>query len=123
MNQTNSPFQTFIQRLHDYRNARNWTNLSSSDLAKSIVIEAAELLEPYQWENFKPKAINKSEIAGEAADIFIYLLQFCMENDIDLIQAANQKLDKVESKYPADKVKGNQEEYYSRKQNHRLQNN
>lgn len=85
---------------------KNWQKQDPADLAKSIIIEAAELLEHFQWDNTQTNrgnqipAKDKQEIAFEAADIFVYLLKFCREMDIDLMEVTQEKLKIVAQKYP-----------------------
>jgi len=99
-------FDQLVQQVHLFREERRWLGLAPADLAKSIVLEAAELLEHYQWDetaqkrNGSAKVKNKSEVAAEVADIFIYILAFCQENDIDLLDAAKQKIARNAQKYP-----------------------
>jgi NTP pyrophosphatase (non-canonical NTP hydrolase) len=80
------------------------------NLAVSIVIEAAELLEQFQWKDEKTveKHIreNREEIADELADVAIYLVELADNLGIDLVQAMNDKLEKNAKKYPVEKAKG-----------------
>lgn len=100
-------FENLLQTLYKFRKARDWLDLDSADIAKSIVLESAELLEHYQWDNTAVKrnqnldVKNKRDIAFEVADIFIYILEFCQQNDINLLEVAFEKLDKINIKYPA----------------------
>jgi len=88
-----------------YLKERDWDKKNSSrSLAASIVIEAGELLEHYQWSD-QPVG-DKAALADEIADIFIYSFEFAMSNDIDIAQAIKTKLDKVKKKYPAQNFKG-----------------
>lgn len=104
-------FNKVVQQLHSFRKDRGWLNLAPVDLAKSIVLEAAELLEHYQWDSTdagkgkKLKKKNKDEIASEVADIFIYILQFCQDNDIDLLNATAKKINHNSKKFPAKEMK------------------
>lgn len=106
---------------------RGWDPVSS-DLAKSIVIEASELLEKFQWDEtnkeqntslVSPK--NKEEIGEEVADVFWYLIGFCRREGIDLLEAARDKLKKNEIKYPANRFKGkhNEKFYVAQKKKYR----
>jgi NTP pyrophosphatase (non-canonical NTP hydrolase) len=95
-----------IKELRTFRDERGWKKYHSpKNLAVSIAIEAAELLEHFQWiddERVKDVIENKKiEIEEEVADIFIYLLFFCDSADIDLIEAFRKKMDKNRLKYPA----------------------
>lgn len=85
---------------------RNWLEMDASDLAKSIMIESAELLEHFQWDNTIEKRGDiisnkkKDEIGYEAADVLIYLIKFCRVMDIDILKATEEKLEIVLKKYP-----------------------
>lgn len=120
-------FQQIVDAVNNFNKVRGWNPLSS-DIAKSIVIEAAELLEHFQWDEtdrehkgslVSPK--NKEELGEEAADVFWYLITFCKREGIDLPSALNDKLKKNEEKYPAEQFQGkhNQEFYLSQKRKYR----
>ena len=98
-----------IKRLNEFREARNWKKFHTPDnLAKSISIEASELLENYQWGS---QNANIDNIKDEVADVFIYLLLLCDEFGIDIIDATNKKIDINEKKYPVEKSFGNSKKY------------
>ena len=98
-----------IKRLNEFREARNWKQFHTPDnLAKSISIEASELLENYQWGS---QNANIDNIKDEVADVFIYLLLLCDEFGIDIIDATNKKIDINEKKYPVEKSFGNSKKY------------
>jgi NTP pyrophosphatase (non-canonical NTP hydrolase) len=105
-------FDEIVKEVYLFCEKRNWLGLDSADLAKSIVLEAAELLEHYQWDNThadrQSNSVDKDkkEIALEVADIFIYIINFCIENKIDLLETTLQKLKLNERKYPVE-MRGN----------------
>ena len=81
--------------------ARKWDESNTSrGLAISISLEAAELLEYYQWkdENFG----SKDDLGSEVADILIYLIQFADKNKIDILPEVIKKLEKTAKKYPVE---------------------
>lgn len=87
----------------DFRNARDWKQFHSPEnLAKSTSIEAAELLECFQW---NPE-YNQDDVAGEVADILTYLLLISDACNIDLEQAFIEKLSVSSAKYPIEKSRG-----------------
>ncbi len=104
-------------RLVEFRRQRQWERFHKpKDLALSICIEAAELLEHFQWKGdeqvrdyLDSEAIE--EVKEEVADIAIYLLLFCRDNNIDLVDAINKKIEKNESRYPVDLCKGKADKY------------
>ena len=95
---------TAVQELKDlaekFRAERNWgKHHTAKNLAASISIEAAELLEHYQWGEYAPDEA-KGEIEGELADIVIYCLFFAVSNGIDIASAVERKIEKSSKKYP-----------------------
>ena len=87
---------------------RDWDQFHSPDnLAKSISIEAAELLECFQWGN----EYELEAVTDEMADVFIYLLDLANKLNVDLIDIADKKMDKNALKYPVDKAKGKSSKY------------
>lgn len=101
--QSDMTIQAINERIWQHLEERDWQNNPPRGLAASIVLEAAELLEHYQWSD-KPVG-NNSELAGELADIFIYAFQFAQVNNIDIAQAIELKLQKAAKKYPAEAFK------------------
>lgn len=125
----NVTFEEVVKQLHVFRKERGWLGLDPADIAKSIVLEAAELLEHYQWDNTDSKKYNKTlkknkhELASEIADIFIYILEFCQENGIDLLDSTGRKIEHNSKKYPAKDMKdGGHNAYENAKKNHRKSN-
>ncbi len=91
------------ERIDKFNKDRDWDQFHSpSNLAKSISIEAGELLECYQW-NDNP---DIEEVKEELADVMNYCLQLSMILDVDIIDIMNKKMDKTEKKYPVEKAKG-----------------
>lgn len=79
---------------------RNWQeHHTERNLAASIAIEAAELLEHWQWDNFISKD-DREEIREELADIIIYCLSFSRATKIDIARAVADKLKRNAKKYP-----------------------
>ncbi len=105
-----------IKKIVDFHNKRDWKQFHSpKNVAESIVLESAELLEIFQWvtssDSYKVAKERKKEVSEEVADIFIYLLTFANDLGIDLVQAALNKLTINDKKYPVDKAKGNSKKY------------
>ena len=95
-----------LRRVLAFRDARDWKKFHNpKDLAISIALEAAELLEHFQWENEAP-AGKKEAIADEIADVAVYLFELADNLGIDLKTAIYAKLDKNAKKYPVEKSKG-----------------
>ena len=92
------------QRIDKFNKDRDWDKFHSpSNLAKSISIEANELLECFQWNDNEYDLENVKE---ELADVMNYCIQMSQVLDVDIIDIINNKMDKTEKKYPIDKAKG-----------------
>lgn len=128
-------FQQLAEKLNQFDADRKWLDLSPEDLAKSIMIEGAELLEHFQWDDTLRKKGNPvpekdlEKIGSEVADVLVYLMKFCREMNIDIVEATLKKIDKVDKKYPVghnDSANGNDlnhEEYLRIKHQHRSEKN
>lgn len=95
----NTTFQEISNRIRKHLEERDWHSNQSRSLAISVALEAAELLEHYQWTD-EPVG-DKDAIAAELADIFIYAFQIAQNENIDIPQAIIAKLEKIAKKYPA----------------------
>lgn len=100
-----------LAKIRKFRDDRDWMQFHDpKNLAISIVIEAAELLEQFQWKNKKEVEqhikSNREDISDEIADIAMYLTELCDNLGIDLVEAMNKKLEKNAKKYPVEKAKG-----------------
>ena len=92
------------ERIDKFNKDRDWDQFHSpANLAKSISIEANELLECFQWndENYEIE-----EVKEELADVINYCLQMANKLNLDVIDIVNKKMDETEKKYPVDKAKG-----------------
>ena len=110
----NEDLQDIIEKLIQFRDERDWAQFQTAkNLAISISLEAAELLEHFQWttedEDLSQEKINS--LSEEVADILIYLLLFANKLDIDPVQAVQDKIEKNAKKYPADQVRGKSAKY------------
>ena len=104
------------QRLLQFAQARDWLQFHSpKNLASALVVEAGELLEPFQWlgdeESRHLPADKRDEVAAEMADVFIYLLQLSSALGVDLVQAAQRKIDRNEQRYPVALSRGHNKKY------------
>ena len=98
---------TLKDRVSDFRDDRDWLKFDTpKNLAISISVEAAELLEHFQWgtdeqiQEAIKDATTKEQICDELADVLIYCLGFCDVLDIDVSEAILRKLSKLARKYP-----------------------
>lgn len=99
-------------RIKQYLKERGWDHLRPSDIAKSIMIEGAELLELFQWENQELEDVKNNlekveDIKKELADVLIYALEMSVLLGLDTTEIINKKLDHIVKKYPADLMKKN----------------
>ena len=96
-------------RLMKFRDDRDWSQFHTGEnLAKSIMIEAGELLEVFQWTE-KEKSVDK--VREELADVFMYAMLMADRYHLDIDEIINKKLDQNELKYPADQVRGSSKKY------------
>ncbi len=108
--------ETLTAEILAFRDARDWKQFHNpKDLSLSLVLEAGEVMEHFQWKNADEVAAhikkNKGEIAEEMADVLSYLLLLAHEAGIDLSKAYKAKLKKNEAKYPVAKSKGKHTKY------------
>jgi NTP pyrophosphatase (non-canonical NTP hydrolase) len=101
------------EKLRDFVDERNWNKYHHpKELAISIAIEAAELLEIFQWDekadiqDIKTDAETMNKIKEEIADVMMYILCLANKLDIDLSEAVLAKLEKNRTKYDKDVVLG-----------------
>ena len=104
------------QRLAAFAAARDWEQFHSpKNLAMALSVEAAELVEEFQWlteaESKALDAERRERVRLELADVFIYLLRIADRLDVDLLRAADDKIVLNERKYPADRVRGDARKY------------
>jgi len=95
---------------------RDWDQFHNpKDLSISLTLEAAELLEHFQWKNDSEIVAHvvgkKGEVGAELADVFYWVLLIANKLDIDLFEVFNTKMEKNEKKYPVDKAKGSHKKY------------
>ncbi|HTE21604.1 MAG TPA: MazG-like family protein [Candidatus Limnocylindria bacterium] len=97
-------FEEIQDLIQKHLEERDWTRNPPRSVAISIALEAAELLEHFQWS--EESVGDKQALADELADVFIYGFQFANEQGIDIPDAILKKLEKAAKKYPADHFKG-----------------
>ncbi len=98
-----------INRIRKFTEDRDWDQFHSpANLAKSIVIEAAELLECFQWDNDE---YDLQHIKEELADVMVYSQNLLDKLGLDADEIINMKMDQNEAKYPVEKAKGKADKY------------
>ena len=95
---------------------RDWAQFHTpKNLAMAMIVEAAELVEQFQWDTPQESQTltpeKREAVAHELADTFVYLLRIAEVLQIDLIDAAHKKIALNAIKYPVDKAKGNNTKY------------
>lgn len=109
--------QQLLDELIAFRKQRDWEQFHSpKELAISLSIEAAELLEWFQWRSeaeIKQQlgSDKRVDLEDEIADVAIYLSYLCHDLGLDLNQVVEAKLHKNAQKYPIEKVKGRNNKY------------
>ena len=99
-----------IERIRQFTIDRDWDQFHSpANLAKSISIEANELLECFQWsdDNYDLQAVKE-----ELADVIVYCVDLLDKLNLDVDDIVNMKMEKNEAKYPVEKAKGSSAKYY-----------
>ncbi|PPC82515.1 MAG: nucleotide pyrophosphohydrolase [Methylotenera sp.] len=103
-------------RVNAFVTERDWAQFHSpKNLAMAMIVEAGEVVEHFQWmtedESRNLDAETKVQVGQELSDTLVYLLRIAEVCGIDLIEAANKKIDLNAQKYPADKCKGSNAKY------------
>jgi NTP pyrophosphatase (non-canonical NTP hydrolase) len=98
-----------LKKIIEFREKRDWKKFHSPEnLAKSILIESAELLEEFQWQS---KEKNIENLKNELADVLIYCVLLADHYKLDLEEIIEAKLKENEKKYPVELVKGKSKKY------------
>ena len=101
--------QETIDRIRRFSDDRDWDQFHSPEnLAKSIVIEAAELLECFQWSDSE---YDLQHVKEELADVIVYTQNMVDKLGLDVDEIVNMKMEQNEKKYPVEKAKGNAAKY------------
>ena len=98
-----------INRILQFTADRDWDpSHSPANLAKSISIEANELLECFQWDE---EHYNLDDVKDELADVLVYCIDMLEKLNLDADEIINAKMAKNELKYPVEKARGNNTKY------------
>ena len=111
-----SELQEHTKRIREFCQARDWDQFHNpKDMALSLVLEATEVLEHFQWkseaevESYVSK--HKADIAEELADTYYWVLRMCDRFGVDLPKAFEAKMGKNALKYPIEKARGKHSKY------------
>ncbi|MBR5291008.1 MAG: nucleotide pyrophosphohydrolase [Erysipelotrichaceae bacterium] len=97
-----------IERIRKFNKDRDWEQFHTPEnLAKSIAIEAGELLECFQWSN----EFDQQAVKEELADVMSYCIDMADALGVDMEEILLEKIAKNEAKYPVEKSKGNSKKY------------
>lgn len=109
------------RKLQAFADERDWDRFHNpKNLAMALTVEAAELLERFQWltdeesQNLKERADDHQAVVEEIADIMIYLIRLADKLDVDLQQAVTEKMHRNAEKYPVHLARGNAMKYNRR---------
>ena len=101
--------QQTVDRIRKFTEDRDWHQFHTpGNLAKSISIEANELLECFQWSDTE---YDLEHVKEELADVLVYCQDLLARLGLDADEIVNSKMDKNEAKYPVDKSRGNAKKY------------
>jgi len=114
--------EALAEAVREFGRERDWHRYHTpKNLASALIVEAAELLEPFQWltpeESLHLPPAKREAVRQEMADVLIYLVSLANQLDIDLLKAARDKLAINAMKYPVDKARGNADKYTDFDQN------
>ena len=111
-----SDIKAITKKIRRFRDERDWKQFHNhKDVALSLVLEASEVLEHFQWKS--PKEVEehgraeKDELSDELADVAVYLFELADNLGIDLPKAIDRKMKKNALKYPVEKAKGKYTKY------------
>ncbi len=111
-----SEVKKIIEKIKSFRDERDWMQFHDpKNMAVSIILEASELLEHFQWKTKEEVGEyiiqHRNEVQDEIADIALYLFELADNLNVNVIEAMEKKLAKNVKKYPIDKAKGNAQKY------------
>lgn len=111
-----SDIKRLTEKIKKFRDERDWKPFHNpKDMALSLILEAAELLEHFQWKNQKEIEeyikTNKEDIGEELADVLYWILLMCNDLEINVSEALEKKMKKNEEKYSVEKARGKHTKY------------
>ena len=107
---------TIVKKIINFRDARDWKQFHNpKDMSLSLVLEAAEVMEHFQWKNKEEIETyiseNKDAISEELADVLYWVLLISHDLKINVFEALKNKIKKNEEKYPVEKSRGKHTKY------------
>jgi len=112
----NDQFQQLRDDIRQFVAERDWAQFHTpKNLACALSVEAAELLEPFQWlQHGSREELGEAKLAAvrhEMADVFVYLMHLADRLDVDVLEAVREKMILNRRKYPAEQVRGDARKY------------
>ncbi len=112
----NDQFQQLRDDIRQFVDERDWVKFHTpKNLACALSVEAAELLEPFQWlQQGTTEELGEAKLTAvrhEMADVFVYLMHLADRLDVDLFEAVREKMILNRRKYPAEQVRGDARKY------------
>lgn len=116
MTNTSSDLIALRDMIREFVAERDWDQFHTpKNLVMALSVEAAELLEPFQWlkngDISELDAAQRENVRHEMADVLMYLIRLADKLDVDLVKAVHEKMVLNREKYPADRVWGNSRKY------------
>ena len=111
-----SEIKELTEKIKKFRDERDWKQFHNpKDVALSLVLEAAEVLEHFQWKNYQEvdeyAKSNREEIGEELADVLYWVLLMSHDLELDIKEVLEKKIAKNEEKYPIDRARGKHTKY------------
>ena len=113
-----SELEDLLQKIQAFSDERDWSQFHTvKNLILAVSAEVGELAEVVQWKSdqelteYLKTPEGKTRLSEEVADVAIYLLRICQQQNLNFIDILNQKVEINASKYPVDKSKGNSIKY------------
>ena len=113
-----SEFEDLLNKIQAFSDARDWSQFHSiKNLIVAVAAEVGELAEVIQWKSDEEAAAylstpeGKNKLSEEVADVAIYLLRICQQQNLDFIDILNKKMELNSLSYPIEKSKGNARKY------------
>lgn len=123
-NAADSELTRLRELVREFVDERDWDQFHTpKNLASALTVEAAELLEHFQWlqhgraDELGPDKLV--EVRHEMADVLVYLVRLADKLDVDLVAAVQEKMVLNRAKYPAEQVRGDARKYYDYKHEYR----
>lgn len=105
--------EEIYQMVKKFNDDRNWDQFhNGKDLTISLVLEASELLEIYQWSDKENECLDKKDkIQEELANVFLYAIQIAQHYNLNIDEIIKKKIKRNAEKYPVEKAKNHKEKY------------